>query len=283
MKSLSDAFTLSNGAKIPCIGFGTWQAPSGDVAVRSVKEAIKVGYRHIDAAAIYGNEKSVGQGIAQSGVNRQDIFVTSKVWNAYRGYDKTLRAFDNTLADLGLDYLDLYLIHWPAAPGTTSHGEELNAHTWRAMEKLYDDGRIKAIGVSNFLTHHLKALQKTANIAPMVDQIEYHPGQMQKETVDFCNQNDILVEAWGPLGTGRLLHNKTLHAIAQKYEKSVAQICIRWCLQNGTLALPKSVTPSRILENSLVFDFQISGEDMAQINALPYIGGSGLHPDKITF
>lgn len=287
MKSLSDTFTLSNGIRIPCIGFGTWQTPDGNVAISSVVEAIKVGYRHIDAAAIYGNEQSVGQGIAQgiasTELQRQDLFVTSKVWNAYRGYEKTLMAFENTLSDLGLDYLDLYLIHWPAAPGTTKNGEALNAETWRAMEKLYNDGRIKAIGVSNFLAHHLETLQKSAQIAPMVDQIEHHPGQMQEETVAFCKQHDIVVEAWSPLGTGKMLRNETLQSIAQKYDKSVAQLCVRWCLQNGVLPLPKSVHNNRIIENSQVFDFQISGEDMAQINEMPYFGGSGLHPDKISF
>ncbi len=283
MKSLSDTFTLSNGVKIPCIGFGTWQTPDGSVAVSSVVEAIKVGYRHIDAAAIYGNEQSVGQGIASSGLKREDLFVTSKVWNAHRGYDKTIGAFENTLSDLQLDYLDLYLIHWPAAPGTTKNGEELNAETWRAMEKLQMDGRIKAIGLSNFLSHHIETLLKTAQVVPMVNQIEYHPGQMQAETVDYCKQHDIVVEAWSPLGTGKMLRNETLKSIAQKYDKSVAQLCVRWCLQNDVLPLPKSVHSNRILENSQVFDFQISADDMAQINEMPYFGGSGLHPDKISF
>ncbi len=283
MKSLTDTFTLNNGIKIPCIGYGTWQAQSGKVAVDSGKEAIKLGYRHIDCAAVYANEKSVGQAIIESGIKREDLFVTSKLWNDYRGYDEALAAFERTLKDLQLDYLDLYLIHWPAAIGKTKDWEAENAQTWRAMEKLYEDGRVKAVGVSNFLVHHLEALKKTAKINIMVDQIEFHPGMMQQKTLDYCKRNDILVEAWSPLGTGKMLGNAVLKKIAGRYDKSVAQLCIRWCIQNDALPLPKSVTPSRILENSQVFDFEISRQDMDTINKMEYFGGSGLDPDEITF
>lgn len=276
-------FRLNNGVLIPSVGFGTWQTPDGDVAVKAVKYALSDGYRHIDTAAVYANEKSVGKGIAESKVSRDKIFVTSKVWNTDRGYDATLRAFDKTLADLGLDYLDLYLIHWPASPGRFTDWKDINADTWRAMERLYAEKRIRAIGVSNFMPHHLDALLEKAQIMPMVNQIEFHPGFMQKECVEYCKANNILVEAWSPLGTGRLLSNETLKQIAAKYNKSVAQICIRWALQNGTLPLPKSVNPERIKENLEVFDFNISEEDMLTINGMGYCGGSGLDPDKVEF
>ena len=282
MNKLTDTFELNNGYKIPCVGFGTWQTPNGDTAVIAVTEAIKAGYRHIDTAAAYGNEASIGKAIKECDVSRSELFITSKLWNSERGYDKTMAAFDKTMKDLQLDYLDLYLIHWPASSSRFDDWEELNLGTWKAMTELYKDGRIKSIGVSNFMPHHLKALVKT-EIKPMVNQIEFHPGQMQTETVKYCKDNNILVEAWSPLGTGRMLTNETLAAVAAKYNKSVAQLCIRWCLQNNVLPLPKSVTPSRIIENTDVFDFVISDDDMNTINNMEYCGGSGHHPDKVDF
>lgn len=282
MNSLKDCYTLSNGVKIPCIGFGTWKAPDGEVAASSVKTALESGYRHIDTAAGYDNEASVGKGIKESGISREEIFVTSKVKNSERGYKTTLAAFDKTMTDLGLDYLDLYLIHWPASFSRFEDWEQINLDTWRAMTELHKAGKIRSIGVSNFMPHHLKALMET-EVAPMVNQIEFHPGQMQPETVDFCKKNNILVEAWSPLGSGRMLENPTLTEIAAKYGKSVAQLCIRWCLQNGTLPLPKSVTPSRIKENGEIFDFTLDDEDMRRINSMEYCGGSGHHPDKVNF
>lgn len=280
MKSLKETYALSNGVNIPCIGFGTWQTPDGQVAVDSVIHAIEAGYRHIDTAAAYNNEDSVGKAIAESGVDRKELFITTKLWNKDRGYDSALRAFDKSMRKLGLDYLDLYLIHWPAVKGD---GKKVNAETWKAFEKLYKEGRIKSIGVSNFLKHHLEDLKETAEVTPMVDQIEFHPGFMQSETLDYCKANQIVVEAWSPLGTGKMLSNPRLMEIAKKYDKSVAQLCIRWCLQNETLPLPKSVTHSRIIENAQVFDFNISDADMQAINHLPYIGGSGLNPDTVNF
>ncbi|MCC8097041.1 MAG: aldo/keto reductase [Eubacterium sp.] len=280
--SLNDSFTLNNGYKIPCVGFGTWQTPDGETAVTAVSEAIKDGYRHIDTAACYDNEVGVGKGIAASEIEREKLFVTSKVWNTERGYDKTLAAFEKTLSDLRLDYLDLYLIHWPASSSQFENWEEINLETWKAMTELYKAGKIKAIGVSNFLPHHLEALMRT-EVPPMVHQIEYHPGLMQGETVDYCKKNNIVVEAWSPLGTGRMLKNETLKVIAEKYGKRAAQLCIKWCLQNGVIPLPKSITPSRIAENADIFDFTVSKEDMETINAMPYFGGSGLHPDEVDF
>lgn len=282
MQKLTDCYTLVNGVKIPCVGFGTWQTPDGETAVNSVKCAIRDGYRHIDTAAAYGNEVSVGKAIRESGIPREELFVTSKLWNAERGYETTLRAFDKTLSDLGLDYLDLYLIHWPASSHLFDNWTEINLATWKAMTELYKAGKIRAIGVSNFLVHHIEPLMET-EVKPMVNQIEFHPGMMQKEIVKFCNDNNILVEAWSPLGSGRVLSDERLTAIAEKYGKSVAQLCIRWCLQNNTLPLPKSVTPSRITDNTKVFDFEISHEDMTFINGFEKIGYSGFHPDELDF
>lgn len=273
---------LNNGYMIPEIGYGTWQSPDNEVTVNGVKAAIACGYRHIDTAAAYKNEESVGEGIKESGIARKDLFVTSKVWNTQRGYEKTIAAFEKTLSDLDLDYLDLYLIHWPASKKDYENWEEINLETWRAMTDLYKAGKIKAIGVSNFKPHHLEALMKT-EVKPMVNQIEFHPGFMQEETVKYCRENGILVEAWSPLGTGRMLTNPDLQEIASHYGKSVAQICIRWCIQHDVLPLPKSVTPSRIEENSNVFDFEINAEDMQRIDALENFGGSGLDPDEVDF
>lgn len=276
-------YTLNNGVTIPEIGFGTWQTPDGATAVLAVQSALENGYRHIDTAAIYGNEKSIGQAIADSGIDRKELFITSKLWNSERGYESTLKAFDKTLSDLQTDYLDLYLIHWPANAKQFSDWKQKNADTWRAFETLYQDGKIKAIGLSNFMVHHLEALLETATVKPVINQIEYHPGYLQMEVVAFCKANDILIEAWSPLGTGKMLNDPTLLEIASNYNVSVAQLCIRWCLQNGTLPLPKSVTPERIKQNLNVYHFEISESDMKRIDALPYIGGSGLLPDEVAF
>ncbi|TDS56546.1 aldo/keto reductase [Myroides indicus] len=276
-------YILNNGVLIPEIGFGTWQTPDGDTAIEAVKTALQAGYRHIDTALIYRNEQSVGKAIRESGIARKDIFVTSKLWNKARGYDTALKAFEISLKNLGMDYLDLYLIHWPANAKQFDDWEKINANSWKALEKLYAEGLVKAIGVSNFLTEHLKALEKTATILPMVNQIEFHPGYMQTETVAYCKNNNILVEAWSPLGTGKMLENETLKKIAGSYKVSVAQLCIRWILQKGHLPLPKSVTPERIKQNLEVFNFTILEKDIKTIDNLPYIGGSGLHPNEIDF
>lgn len=280
IESLHDSLTLLNGMKIPSIGFGTWQTPDGDIAVNAVKYALEVGYRHIDTAAAYGNEESVNKAIRESDIPREELFITTKLWNSDRGYAKTLNAFEDSMKKLGVDYLDLYLIHWPS---NKKDGDKVNADTWKAFEKLYRDGQIKAIGVSNFLVHHLESLMESAEIEPMINQIEFHPGQMQSEVLEFCRKHAILIEGWSPLGTGRMLENPQLKEIAGNYRKSVAQLCIRWALQHEVLPLPKSVTPSRIAENMQVFDFEISESDMKTIDDMPYFGGSGLDPDKVKF
>ncbi len=281
LQTPQSAFTLSNDYKIPCLGYGTWRTDDR-TALSAVKIALETGYRHIDTAAGYKNESGVGEAVKESGLARADVFLTSKVFNDDRGYRTTLNAFEKTLSALKTDYLDLYLIHWPASAHRFDNWEQINLDTWRAMTELYKSGKIKAIGVSNFKPHHLKALMNT-EIKPMVNQIEYHPGQTQEETVSFCRENNILVEAWGPLGQGRMLSNPVLGEIAESYGKSTAQLCIKWCLQNGVLPLPKSVTESRIKENTYVFDFEISEEDMKRINEMPYIGGSGNDPDTVNF
>ena len=273
---------LSNGYDIPILGYGTWRTPDGSVAVDSVAEALRIGYRHIDTAARYGNETSVGEGIRRSGVDRSEIFLTSKLWNTERGYDKAMRAFEKTVSDLGVDYLDLYLLHWPAVKKQFDNWEEINLSSWKALTELYKAGRIKAIGVSNFYEHHLKALMET-EIQPMVNQIQFHPGFMQKDTVDYCEKNGILIEAWSPLARGTVFDNETIVEVAEKYNKTPAQICLRWCLQHNTVPLPKSVTPERIKQNTEIFDFEIALEDMAKIDALPFIGGSAHNSDEVDF
>lgn len=283
MNNLKDTYTLSNGVNIPCVGFGTWQTPNGETAINSVLEAIKCGYRHIDTAACYGNEESVGKAIKLSRINREELFVTSKLWNTDQGYESTLKAFNKTIKDLGLDYLDLYLIHWPVVKGHKEDWKESICETWKAFEKLYSEGKIRAIGVSNFKPHHLKVIFENCNIKPMVNQIELHPSHNQDETVKFCRNNNILVEAWGPLSTGRIFKVKEMQDIANKYNKSIAQITLRWHIQNEILPLPKSVTPNRIKENSMIFDFKLLKEDMELIQNLKGCEGSGIHPDNINF
>jgi diketogulonate reductase-like aldo/keto reductase len=280
MNKLTDAYTLNNGVEIPCIGFGTWQTPSGETAKNSVIAALKHGYRHIDTAAIYGNEESVGDGMKAGGISREEIFLTTKHWVSERGYEKTIAAAEASLKRLKTDYLDLYLIHWPAVEKADKNWKETNASTWRGFEKLYRDGKIRAIGVSNFLPEHLAALSETAEIRPTVNQIEFHPGYCQWDCVNWCREHDILVEAWSPLGCGRMLGDKTLKNIAEKYGKTVAQICIKFALQSGVLPLPKSTHEDRIASNTKVFDFMLSDEDMSVITAMPPSGMSGFYPEE---
>jgi diketogulonate reductase-like aldo/keto reductase len=281
MESLNDRFILSNGVEVPCIGYGTWQIPNGKTGVDTILEALNMGYRHIDTASVYENEASVGEAIRQSGIKREDLFITSKLWNTDRGYDTALKAFDVSMKKLKLDYLDMYLIHWPAVK--FRNWREINAKTWLAFEQLYEEKRIRSIGVSNFKRFRIKSLMQVVEIMPHLNQIEFHPGFMQLPTVDFCKNTDVAVSAWGPLGGGKILDNPELKAIASKYNKSVSQLCIKWCLQHNVLPLPKSVNKERMVEHIIVFDFYISPSDMETIDNLPYIGGSNLDPDRIDF
>jgi len=279
MNKLTDTFVLSNGVEIPCIGYGTWQTPDGDTAKNSVKCALENGYRHIDTAAAYGNEASVGEGIKESGISRNEIFVTTKHWVTERGYDKTIAACEASLKALGVDYLDLYLIHWPAVAKLSADWKEINASTWRGFEKLYKDGKIRAIGVSNFLPSHLEALSEYAEIKPMVNQIEFHPGYNQPEVVEYCKNNGILVQAWSPLGCGKVLADPTVNKIADAHGKTAAHICIKYALQNEILPLPKSVTPARIADNTNVFDFELTAEELKTLNEMSQTGYSGFYPE----
>ncbi len=280
MNKLTDTFELYNGVKVPCVGYGTYLTPNGEIAKNSVVEAINAGYRHIDTAFAYGNETAVGEGIKATGVKREDIFVTTKHWVTMRGYEKATEAIDISLRNLGLDYLDLYLIHWPCVEKVSPDWKEINAGTWKAFEDAYKNGKIRAIGVSNFQKKHYDALAERCVIKPMVNQIEFHPGYTQPETVEYSQKNGMLVQAFSPLGCGAVIGDKTLADIAKKYNKTVAQICLRFVLQSGLNVLTKSVTPSRIIENTQIFDFELSAEDMAVINAMPELGFTGWLPEN---
>ena len=283
MNHQTDTYKLSNGVGIPCIGFGTWQTPDGDVAVRSVAAAIEARYRHIDTAQAYGNEESVGKGIRESGIDRKDLFVTTKLWNSNHSYKLTMRTFEESMNKLGLDYLDLFLIHWPNPIAFRDHWQEANAESWKAMEELYEAGKIRAIGVSNFRPHHIEEILKTAKVAPMVNQIRLCPGDTQDETVDWCREHGMVLEAYSPLGIGQIFEVPEMQKLAEKYHRSIAQVCIRWSLQRRYLPLPKSVTPSRIQENLKVFDFELSDEDVQLIADLKGCVGYASDPDRTNF
>ncbi|MED1802848.1 aldo/keto reductase [Brevibacillus porteri] len=278
-KHLQDTTTLYNGVKMPWVGLGVFKVEEGQELEQAVKTAIKHGYRSIDTAAIYNNEEGVGRGLRaglqEAGITREDLFVTSKVWNSDLGYESTLEAYETSLKKLGLEYLDLYLIHWPV--------EGKFKEAWRALETLYKKGLVKAIGVSNFHVHHLEELLKDAEIKPMVNQVEFHPRLSQDELRAYCKEQGIQFEAWSPLMQGQLLDNPVLKGMAEKYGKTIAQVIIRWDLQNGVVTIPKSTKEHRIVENASVFDFELSKEDMEMIHALNQNHRVGPDPDNFDF
>ncbi|WP_242264010.1 aldo/keto reductase [Bacillus cereus group sp. BfR-BA-01400] len=279
MKNLQSKAVLNNGVEMPWFGLGVFKVEEGPELVEAVKSAIKAGYRSIDTAAIYGNEKAVGEGIRAgieaTGIAREELFITSKVWNADQGYETTIAAYEESLKKLGLDYLDLYLVHWPS--------EGKYKDTWRALETLYKEKRVRAIGVSNFQIHHLQDVMKDAEIKPMINQVEYHPRLTQKELQAFCKEQGIQMEAWSPLMQGQLLDNETLQEIAEKHGKTTAQVILRWDLQNGVITIPKSTKEHRIIENADVFNFELTKEDMEKIDALNQNHRVGPDPDNFDF
>ncbi|MGA6157493.1 aldo/keto reductase [Stenotrophomonas sp. NPDC087984] len=266
--------TLHTGLEIPQLGFGVFQV-ADEQTTDAVRSAIEAGYRSIDTAAIYGNETGVGRALATSGVPREELFLTTKLWNADQGYDSTLAAFDASVAKLGTDYVDLYLIHWPTP------ARDLYLDTWRALEKLLADGRTRAIGVSNFQPAHLRRLLDHSGVVPVVNQVELHPYLQQGELRDFHAQHKIATEAWSPLAQGALLQDPALAAIAQRHGRTPAQVVLRWHLQLGNVVIPKSVTPARIRENIDVFDFTLTPEDIEAINALDRGERTGPDPDTL--
>lgn len=282
MNNIKDCLVLSNGVKIPCVGFGTWKLPDTDNTVDIVKTAIDCGYRHIDTAFVYNNEKSVGKAIRTCGLKRNELFITSKLSNKSHGYENTLKEFDQTMNNLGIDYLDLYLIHWPRPLAIRDSWKEANEGTWKAFEELYKAGKVRAIGVSNFLENHLDAILDTATIAPMVNQLELHPRFVQREVVEYCKDRMMIVEAYSPLIRGDFDH-PVLVDIARKYNKSVAQVLLRWSIQHGFVPLPKSSSRDRMMENADIFDFKLTEEDIEAMKVLEALGRTGSHPDTADF
>lgn len=283
MNNLTDTYTLKNGVKIPVVGFGTWQSKDGDEAYNAVKAALEAGYRHIDTAAAYGNEESVGKAIKDSGIDRKELFITSKLWNRDHGYESAKKALDTSLAKLGTGYLDLYLIHWPNPVQFRDEWQQRNADSWRAMEEALDAGKVRAIGVSNFRAHHLDELLKTAKVTPAVNQIFLNPSDTEDEVVAYNKEHGILSEAYSPLGTGKIFTIPELKDIAAKYNKSVAQVVLRWSLQHGFLPLPKSVHADRIKQNTEIFDFELSDDDIKKIDGFHGVAGLAQDPDTTDF
>ena len=273
--NLQGTFELHNGVKMPYFGLGTYQADNDQEVIDAVRYAMDFGYRHVDTASIYGNEEGVGKGLRESSINREDIFVVSKVWNSDQGYESTLKAFEASIERLGLDYLDLYLIHWPV--------KEKYKDTWRALEKLYSEKRVRSIGVSNFLQHHLVDLLEDSEIVPMVNQMEFHPYMVRQDLIDFCDSKRIQYEAWSPFMQGKLFKLDICDRLSEKYGKSAAQIILRWNLQKGVVTIPKSAKKDRILSNADIFDFELAEEEVAYLDGLNRDERIGPDPDNFDF
>lgn len=279
MNHMYDCYVLNNGLEIPCIGFGTYKAAEGeDIKVLSM--AIDAGYRYFDTASFYGTETYLGEAVKNSGMKREEFFITSKMWKEEMGYENTLQAFDRTLENLKTDYLDLYLIHWPRPSLEYEDWRGLDKETWRAMEQLYREGKVKAIGLSNFLPHHIENLLESCTVVPAVNQLEFHPGYSQEAAVRYCEEKNIRVQGWSPLGRRRLMNELLVQELAGKYSVSKAQICLRYALQRGVIPLPKSSSFERMKENQDIFSFEISREDMYRLETMPQTGWSGEHPDR---
>lgn len=270
---------LSNGVAIPEIGFGTYKSVAGEDK-EVIKNAVLQGYRHLDSAAFYNNEVILGESVRESGIKREEMFITTKIWKDDLGIDRARMSFNQSLERLGMDYVDLLLIHWPKADLASDDWRRLDRETWKVMEDLYKEKRVRAIGVSNFLPHHLMNLIETADIMPMVNQIEFHPGYAQTAVVEFCKKHQIQVEAWSPISRGRIFEEPLLMELAEKYNKSIAQVCLKFALQSGVIPLPKASSRERMNENKDIYDFTIEEEDIYRIITLPQIGWSGEHPDR---
>jgi diketogulonate reductase-like aldo/keto reductase len=273
--NITSTVKLNNGVEMPMFGLGVFLSKEGDEVENAVKVALQNGYRHIDTAAIYKNERGVGNAIKASGVAREDIFITSKVWNTDQGYETTLAAFHASLEKLQTDYLDLYLVHWPKG--------KRSVETWKALEELYKKGSVKAIGVSNFLVHHLDEFLPNCKVVPAVNQYEFHPELLQPDLLEYCKKRGIQPEAWSPIMKGRVNEVPLMQELAAKYGKTPVQVVLRWDIQKGVVTIPKSVTPERIISNADIFDFELSGADMLKIDGLDKNGRIGFHPDEIPF
>ena len=279
MKSIYDCYTLNNGVQIPCLGYGTYKAAE-DESAAVIRMAIEAGYRYFYTASFYGTEKYLGEAVKNSGIPRKEFSLVSKVWKTEMGYEETKAAFARTLENLQTDYLDLYLIHWPLPTPDYEDWKNLDIETWRAMEELYKEGKIRAIGLSNFLPHHIENLLQNCEVIPAVDQLEYHPGYTQEAAVQYCKEHDILVQAWSPIGRGRMFGDSLFAELTEKYQISPAQLCLKFAVQNGVIPLPKSSTIERMKQNQDLFSFEISKEDMYRIQTMPQVGWSGEHPDR---
>ena len=278
----NNEFMLRNGMILPSIGYGTFRIKDGEEAASAVRNAISAGYRLIDTAACYNNESGVGEGVRTCGLPRDEIMVTSKVWSTDRGYDNTLRAFDESLRKLSLGYIDIYLIHWPCNAAIKEDWDEENLSTWKALIKLYKEGLVKAIGVSNFLPKHLRSLMET-EIQPMINQVEFHPGFWPKETTLYCQKNGIIMEAWSPLGRSSLLDHPVLCSIAEKHSYTVSQVCLGWELNHGVIPIPKTSSPAHMKANLDHHFLDLTAEEMRTIDDLPLCGGKGSDPDTVIF
>ena len=275
---MENYFVLSNGVKMPKIGFGTYKSTDGSDE-RVIGQALETGYRLLDTAAAYKNEEQVGKAMARSGISRQEIFLTSKIWKTNLGYEQTKTSFQESLERLQTDYLDLCLLHWPKPDPESTDWKELDRRSWRALEELYKEGKVRAIGVSNFLPHHLENIRKTAEIQPMVDQLELHAGYLQEAAVAYCKEHQIQVQAWSPLGRRRIMEQEQVQKMAEKYQVSVAQFLLRFLLQLGIGVIPKASVPERMRQNLELPEFTIEEDDIWFLRGLPQMGWSGEHPD----